>query len=437
MATLQDILNSDNGIDHRWDLFKDDPSLVEQRIKDAQGFASGAYQVSMAALQALQGILQGLQLINRTIAIDTTTITTSVPTETPPKIDMNKLQINMPALLASPSVVAVSIDPFPDFPNLVVGTLVPPVENYKSALKDDLSATILACIQNSQGIPPEIEQLMFLRGYERDILVHQDAQDKIAEDWSASAFPMPNGALKAALDRETMEFSNHRLDTSRDISIKSFELALQNFHFMIEKGIAWEGHLMDYAHAVATLALQGAEAVIRLTIDAFKETVVGVKEKILGILEKVRAYIEYNKGLIDIYTAQIQGYTANIQGQSAAVNANARGYEAETAVFRATTDWDLGKAGLDLKVIEAKIQQAIENANLMEKDKEIEMKNYEMIKNLMVEGMKAIATVAAQLSSGAMAGIHVSAAMSASDSAQYSAGSAPIAQPTSPSESTT
>jgi hypothetical protein len=61
----------------------------------------------------------------------------------------------------------------------------------------------------------------------------------------------------------------------------------------------------------------------------------------------------------------------------------------------------------------------VANSGILIKDKEVELKNYEMIKSLMMEAQKAIGMIAAQVASGALSAVHAAVGISASDSASY------------------
>lgn len=402
-----------------------DIELVQEKFETAQGFALSAYQTTMGAINALQQIVQALQLINRQISIDTTQISGTQIEATPPVIDINQFRVDMPQLPADPAIIDASIGTLPDFPSVPTNnTITPPNENYYAysrtlldAIKSKLLDDVLA---GSTGLTPAVEDAIFKREYERSLLEQQDLIDRIASHWSTRGWPLPNGALKAGIEQAEINFTNKRLDMSRDVAIKSFELALSNYHFIIEKGLGFESHLLSWAHSVADLAYQASKDIVLADIDIFKSLTEAASVKTRAVIDTALAKIAYNKGLIDYATAKLNAYSTYIRGQSDRVNAVARGYEAETAVFKAVTDFDISKAGLDLKVIETRMQQAIANANIMIKDKEIEMKNYEVLNSLKEEAMKAIGQIAAQLVAGALAAVHAAASIQASSNTSYS-----------------
>lgn len=416
---------ADAGLSNRWALFNDAPTLVKKRFDDMQATGILGFNMAFASIQALQNIGQALGLINRTITIDTEVINEpSIADLEPPVIDISQFRVDFPTQPTAPSLIDATLEPIPSaFPdmegpgNVNAGDLT-----YVSNLMTALKAKILSDIQNgSTGIPDDIQDAMFSRNRERDLLELDDELDRVAANWGKGGFPFPNGGLRAAQRKTTREFSNKRTDVSREIMIKSWEIALQNTHFMIQQGIAVEGLLIQFANQVATRVFEASKAVIDTEIRAYEARVKGFGEKARIIIEKCKAKIEFNLGLIRMYEASVNAYASKMRAEAERINAVARGYEAETAVFTSTADFDIKKVDLDLKVIQARIDQALGNAQIMIKDKEVELKAYEMLNGLKGEIAKAIGMIAAQVASGALSAVHAQVHIGAQDSADYSA----------------
>jgi len=309
---------------------------------------------------------------------------------------------------------------FPEFGEPVIDPITPPSETYISSLLAAIKAKLLNdLISGNVGIPPAIEDAMFNRGSERDLLEHQRNLDRISFEWGAGGWPVPNGSLLAAIDKAETEFTNKRLDVSRDISIKNFELTLQNMHFIIQSGIQLETQLMNWAHNVATLALDASKAVQLGQIESFKALTDAKKAKLQGIVEKAQVEIAYNKGQIELFIAKIEGYAAKAKAESERVVAISKGYESQAEVFKTLVALDIEKVGLNFKLLEMKLNEAELNINTKLKDKDIEARNQEVLHQLAVEAEKATGSIAAQLVSGALSAIHAQVSMSASDQAQY------------------
>lgn len=395
-------------------------TLVNERFNQAEDIGEGAFQTSMQVIQSLQVIVQQLALIDRTISIDTTTISPTEISVDAPTIDHNEFRIDMPDLPVEPTLTDAQVGTLPEFPDLVVGDLAIPDETYATSLFTAIKSKLLSdIIDGSTGLTPSIEDAIFQREYERALLIHNDTQDRIAATWARNGYPLPSGALLGAYEEEEINFTNKRLDISRDVAIKSFELALNNYHFIIQQGIALESQLMNYAHEVAKLAFQAADEVIKNAIAAFRERREKISAERMSILEKSKTLIQYNVSLIEMFTAKLGAYSAKIRGEADRVTATAEADTAEVNLFTSIANFDIAKTGLDLKVVEARINQAVANSNILIKDKEIEMKNYEVFNSLKIEVMKAIGQVCAQIVAGAYAGVSAAAHISRQDSSSY------------------
>jgi hypothetical protein len=223
--------------------------------------------------------------------------------------------------IAIPEMPSISLPTFDADPPDVGELIVPePLINdgngnpYVSELLDRIKAKILNDITNgSTGLKPEIETAIFQREQERALLVHQEAVDRIASEWAKRGFSLPNGVLTALFQEEEINFTNKRLDVSRDIAIKMAELALQNEHFMVEKGIAFESMAIALFNAVAERTFNASKALAEVLIQGFQAQV--AKYGILNDIYKTRAavYETQIRGELakaEVYKTQMEGVKA-------------------------------------------------------------------------------------------------------------------------------
>lgn len=415
----------DSGITHRWDLFKESPDLVQQRFDDMREYSLDGYNMAFDAIKALENIAEGLRLINRVIPLDTTTIEGELEdrSQDEPDIDEDLYRVDSSGMPPDPTGLENAVlDPIPsDYPTLVgPGTVNEGQLDYTSELMTKLQSKIMNdLIYGSTGLTADVENAIFNRNYERDLVEYDDELDRIAANWSRGGCPYPNGGLRAAQDRVTREFSNKRTDVSRDIMIKSWELALQNTHFIISQGIAIESLMIKWAEAVGSRVLDASKAAIDANLRTYEVSWKGFSDRVKTIIDKAMAKIQYNLGIIRIFEAKVNAYASKMKAEADRVNAVARGDEAEVAVFNALVNFDIQKINLNLKVIEAKIQQATANAHILIKDKEIEIKAYEALNQLKAEAQKAIGSIAAQVAAGALSAVHAQVSIGASNSADY------------------
>lgn len=415
-------------IEHRWDNFEKAPTIIQARFTDMEKFAMDGFDMAADAIKALSDIAKGLDLIKRTVPIDTTAIgTDALPDRDEPTFDPSlynfRGNIDPPPEDWS-QLQPVTFDGMPgmnEFPILEgPGTILTGDTTYLSAVMTKLQQKILNDLTyGSTGIAPHIEAEMQARNYERDLDIYNDEIDMIAANWSRGGCPYPNGGLRAAQDRAAREFSNKRQDVSRDIMIKSWDLAFQNTHFIVQQGIALEGLLIKWAENVATRVFEASKATVEANIRVFEARIKGFSEKIKAVLDKALALIQYNLGIIRLYEAKINAYAARMRAEADRITAVATGDKAEVDVFTALTEKDIKVIDVDLKVIQAKIEQAVNNAHILIKDKEIELLAYRELNALKEKAQEAVGSIAANIASGALSAVHAQVSIGSSNSADY------------------
>ena len=178
------------------------------------------------------------------------------------------------------------------------GLVITPGDNlYISRVKDAVEAAVYdMVIHGGTGLAPEVEEAIFQRESERALKAHNDQLIKIRADWLKGHYPLPTSMLYAMINESEMDYTNKRLDTSRDISIKQAELAQANTHFYIEKALAYEQMLIGWFNNIAQRTFEASKATQDASIEIYKAS-----------LQK------YNI-LLDVYKAKVQIYevTANV-----------------------------------------------------------------------------------------------------------------------------
>jgi len=412
-------------IDYRWELFKDAPNLIYERFNEMKGAALSGYKFAEDAITCLKKIGMSLAMITTAIAIDTTVISGELPDRPEPTFDPDQYRFDSPPVPLEPTgLIPMELDPLPPastFPELVgpgnvdVGPLA-----YTSTLMTQLQSKILNDLAHGgTGIAPDVEDAIFKRNYERDLTELDDEIDRTAASWAKGGFPYPNGGLRAAQDRVIREFSNKRTDVSRDVMIKSWEMAFQYTQFVVTQSVAIESLFIRWAESVATRIFEASKATIDANLRTYELKIKGWGEKTRLIIEKAMAQIQYNLGLIRMFEARVNAYAAKMNAEAARINAIARGDEAEVNMFNALVNYDVKKIDVDLKVISAKIEQAVANANILLKNKDVEIREYEALKGLKIEAEKAVGSIAAQLAAGALSAVHAQVSIGSSDSADY------------------
>lgn len=318
------------GIDKRWSLFKEVPTIIDEKFEDGRGYALDALRVANETIDKLVDVANELNNIDVNISIEDITVPDiqDFVGETP---DKPTIQLNLPPELTD-------------------------TDDIQDALHDKL----LADLQTpSPAISDDVEDAIFKKDTERALLAHQDNLDRISAEWSKRGFTLPDGMLWAALSQAEIEYANKRLDVSRDIAIKNFELTDTNMKFVVEKSLQW-------------------------------------------------------------YATRIETYKTKVQAEIARVEAVVKAFLGEVEAFKAETMVYNSIIDVKIKKFDAQVRAALARAELLIKDAEIDMKNFEVTNNLKIEAMKAIGSINAQIVAGALSSVSAAVHMSASNASQYS-----------------
>ncbi len=315
-------------IEQRWSIFQTATQIVDEKFEDGRGYALAAFNNAYATITELRNLASSLELI------DSSLIFTDI--EVP---DAGSFTTTAPAV---PAIVW-------NLPSLTN------VDEIRSVVLTKLLSDIQS---SSPAISPTVETAIFDRETERAVILHQATLDAIADEWSKRGFTLPNAFLLAVLSQAEIDYTNKRLDISRDIAIKNFELTDTNMKFAIQQGISF----------------------VASQIEVYKA--------------EISAEISRIDGLIRTYLGQMQGYQTQAQ------------------VFAALAD-------IDLKAFDSELRQELGHAELIIKNTDIAMRNYEQVNALRIECVRTIGGVNAQMVAGSLSGVSASANISASNTADY------------------
>ncbi len=395
--------------------------LVNEKFNQLEDKATTTYDTALAAINALKNLTSSLEIINEQMALDETNITINAITNTPPTVDTSKLEITMPSDPEAPVLVddATILSDLPSYPSLNTSDVNPGDNTYTSALLTSLRTKLYDdLVSGSTGVTPAVEDAIFIREEERALQILEDGLDRKASLWAEIGWDLPDGNLGAMMQEDLLQYSQGRYTTSRDISIKSFELALNNAHFVVQQGVAYEAMIIQWTNWVAQRVYEASVSVINKELSKFKEDVNVVSSERTSIFEFAKNRMQYNIGKIQLYTSQIGAFTAKLQSEDVRVGAYAKAKVVESDVFKATSDWLIGKAGLDLKLLDTRLQQSLGNINILIKDKEIRLRNQEALNQLRVQALDALGRLTAQMMAGVWSS--VSAGATATSHSQYS-----------------
>ena len=309
------------GFQKRWFAFEESATIVKEKFEDGRSYALNALNQANAVIEDLRQVGKTLNIID---------ITTSINYITPP--DSGSFTGTIPSS-----------------PNTDINLPTAPSDT------DDLQYVVRSKIINdisnlSAAIPESVETAIFNRETERALLVHQNNLDNISAEWAKRGFTLPNAILGQLLAQAEIDYANKRLDISRDIAIKNFELSDANIKFAVQQGISYIGYKVTMYSAQVNTEIARIDSIIR---------------KYLGDLDA---------------------------------------YKTSAQVFASLAE-------INVREFEAELKQELMKAELLIKNVEIDIKNFEVEMNVRLEAAKAIGSISAQVAAGALSSVSASVSM--------------------------
>lgn len=343
----------------------------------------------------------------------------------PDPVVVPEISMDLPAPPPDPGYTGIDLS---DIEEPSVGTLIEPVISinpgdisYASSMLTALQDKLAHDIEfGGTGLGSDIETQIFQRELERSILVHNDTMDRIAATWAKNGFELPNGVLAILTQEEEINYTNKRLDTSRDISIKQADLAQTNTHFAIEKGIALESKVMDVAQTIQQRIFDASREVTKAQVELYVAQMQRYKISVDVYTALVTSRIEQAKGLVSVYTSQVDAYKARVQAEAERVRALMEQIRAEVEVYKADAAVYQTISDVAIRKFEGLIRKAMAKSEFEAREWEMKLKRWEIRHRLSMEAMNAQTTVLAHLIAGLMSAVSAAASISGSGSTSTS-----------------
>jgi len=317
-----------------------------------------------------------------------------------------------------------------------------------------------------------VEADIWQRGVERDEQALQDALDKVTAQWAKLGFSLPDGLLAGQYLAIQNEYTNRRIDRSREISVKQAELEQAGMFKSLELAIGLEKIIVDSANEYAKRVLEASKATADVTmaivktridrynsmLEAYKADVLAYKTSIEAEMVRAEAYKARIAGLqaiAQVDEARVKVYAANIAAieqmaniYNTEVKAVATQYEAERVKverFKAQIEAYIGKveavtkkylaevegykgyvqawaasADSQTKYAELDVRAQIAEAEATVREWEIQMKLVQEETTLRLEALKAVAQTASNVAAGALSAAHASASMNFNEASSTS-----------------
>lgn len=211
-------------------------------------------------------------------------------------------------------------------------------QEYVSPLRDLLRSTLTTQItEGSTGLDADVEEAIFRRGLERDEIILENDINRLKAEYASSGFTLPSGTLDAQIAARVEEHVMKYLDLSRDVLIKQAELAQENSHFVIDKGLVLEQLQTDHANRIADRALEAAKSAVNLGIalfnvqlERFKSNLEAYRIGAQAFGERIRAEL----AKVEIFKAEMDGARLEATVQEQRVSVYRQRLEAINTIYR-------------------------------------------------------------------------------------------------------
>ena len=450
-----------SGIENRWILFDTVPTIVDEIFEDGRTYAADALALANAVIEDLRQVGKTLN------TIDTTTSITYI---TPP--DAGDFTKSIPS---SPNTDFIGpTAPLPGYTDIIKPT--PPSSGSTDFNKptapadtDDLQYVLRSKLINdisngTSAISESVETAIFERETERALLIHQDNLNNISAEWAKRGFTLSNAILGSLLSQSEIDYANKRLDVSRDIAIKNFELSDSNTKFAVQQGNVYIGNKITLYKIEVDAEIGRIESIIKkflADIESYKTEGNLESARVDSIIKKFLADIEAYKtegniedarvssvikkflGDIEVYKAEgnieiatvdsvIKKYLGDIEKlktegnlEAARVDSIIKKFLADIEAYKVSAQTFTSLADINIKEFEGALKQETIKAELLIKNVEIDIKNFEVENNLKIEADRAIGSINSQVVAGALSSVSASVNMGATDSGDYNFSSDP------------
>lgn len=153
---------------------------------------------------------------------------------------------------------------------------------------------------------------------------------------------------------------------------------------------------------------------------AYASTIQGVQAKANVKGQQIQLKMEAARVWIGKYQADLESYKAELQANLSEVQQNTVAFSAEVDAWRATAGLEVSQAEMQSRYADMNTRTNIAFAEMQLKEYEAKMQKAIQEANIALESAKAMGQYSAQLAAGAMSAAHVSASISGNGSASTS-----------------
>jgi len=267
--------------------------------------------------------------------------------------------------------------------------------------------------------------------YERDRIRRQDADERqlvdVQNHFEGRGISLPHGEMSAAVNKTFADRVLADQLLSKDIMIKAAELEQENMRIAQETLTKVDIILADIHDREENRELLSETSKIDALSKVFESVVSAALSKLEVhklTVESMVAYIEANAKIlsatVSTYTAEVSAYGTEVSAEASRVGATAEIYGKHVSGVAAAIDALSKISSLDIEQMKLVSTQEVAGAEL--ELREMDMNLDLLTKNLQikVEGLRAAATVSAQVVASALTSVNTSASLGHSVSQAFS-----------------
>ena len=224
---------------------------------------------------------------------------------------------------------------------------------YTSQLRQPMIEKLLNDVVNGgYGIDVNDEIALFNRARDREALLGMANVEELKRQAAATSFPLPQGALYAALQRARQDEMSRNSSVNRDIALKRADLFVENRRRVIEQILASEAQEMALYNAIQARAILAAQTEIQLAISLFDAGVRLFAAQLQSLTSQITANLDTARTQVQLYAGEVGAY-------SALVNAIVSAAEIDVANSRNILTRDIAQHQAKVDIVKFRLQQLI------------------------------------------------------------------------------
>jgi hypothetical protein len=400
-------------------------TLVTERFELAEQVAIDQIALAETYLASLSTLFANAVMPDSDIVYDFQNITldSDLTSNRPEAPTDEEMHIDVPAdpVMGTLATISIPTITIPTYDLVEPGTteLGYTEAAYNSDLQVALKIALIDFIENGgTGLGEDVEDALWERGRARQQILNERVYDEANEFFASRGYTIPAGALSGRLTEALAEQTRADAQLNFEILIEQARLARAQSEHTINASLALEGQDKEQFNAIANRTLEAAKIAVQVIVDLYNARVTAYVAKVEGSkltveAEKIKvdAAVAANRGIIDAFTAGIDGFKAKLAAELGIVESIAKVYGFKIAGYEADAKVAALELDAQIKVYQAKIDQANNQTTLSLKEAEMTIQSYLGALQLTSDAIKAGGNISAQIAASALGAVNASASL--------------------------